>query len=93
MQKLKQARSDTHALIAEPLGQQHKFDRRETILGHARLSQSHAIECSTNAIRVDNNALNRSGVYSSAFWSSNGRDLPLYPTTFRVKLTLLGPLG
>ena len=93
MQKLKQALADTHALNAETLGQQNKFDRRETMLGYARLSPSHAIECSTDARRVDNNALNRSGVHFSAFRSSDGRNLPLYPTTFRVKLTLSGPLG
>ena len=42
---------------------------------------------------LDNNALNRSGICCGVGWSSDDAIAPLYPTTFLVKLTLLGPLG
>ena len=51
------------------------------------------IAAETLADTQDNNALNRSGVYFPTIPSSVGRDLPLYPTTLLVKLTLFGPLG
>ena len=59
------------------------------------LPSSHSFEVTSmlgQGLVVDNNALNRSVVYCRAGRSSDGRDLPFYPTTFRVKLTLFGPL-